>query len=251
MGGMRALSESKSATGRSGHAVLPAVPVDVQVVRGHVLDFAQCQEGSRVVQDAFERSPQDVRVELAGELMGHVLETSRSKHGNYVVAAVVALLTPQQAAFIAAEVSKDTVDAAKHRFACRIVCRLLEFATNQEHCIGIADEIADNAVALSIHPFANYVVSTCFEHAGTRRRRRILEAIRAELSACMESRNGRRVIEYCLRYATAEDGVATIFFELLRVPAHSAGKIKTDALMRVCTKPGLAHCVVPDYRKDI
>ena len=62
-------------------------------------------------------------------------------------------------------------------------------------------------------------------------------------SVCVHGvkKNGRRVIENCLRYATADDGLATLCSELLRMPASIAGKTMVDTLMRVRTKPGLAH----------
>lgn len=135
----------------------------IQCLRGQVWRLSRDAVGCRLVQEALELGSKGV-VDLAHELQGHVLEAVMCPNANYVVQKVVSHLSVAASSFVAWELQGNAVRAAKHRFACRIFCRLLEFCgtgpTSQ-----LVDEFLDAAEEnLCTHSFAHHVVQSILEH---------------------------------------------------------------------------------------
>ncbi|CAK9110179.1 mRNA-binding protein puf3 (Pumilio homology domain family member 3) [Durusdinium trenchii] len=80
-----------------------------------------------IQKNAIERTGSRTAVELAQELKGHILDLAVCPHGNYVVQKVVSHLSVAASHFVLEELRGHAARTAKHRFACRILCRLLEF----------------------------------------------------------------------------------------------------------------------------
>lgn len=159
-------------------------------VFGSVWRLSRDPDGCREVQAALEEAGSDeLRMALAAELRGHVWEALRCPHANYVIQKCIVTMRPQACQFIIDELSRRgpgaAAQAARHRFGCRILERLLE------HCLpcqvlGLAEDIIQDAVALSCHPYGNYVVQHVLEH-GIHEHQQRLGALLAQHAFAMGS----------------------------------------------------------------
>lgn len=131
----------------------------------------ESKDGSRQVQDAFENASCDQEREaLASELVGHVWEALKCMHANHVVQKCITTIRPQAAQFVIDELShhgpKGILQAARHRFGCRILQRLLEHCT-EEQMYQIIEVLLNDAVELSSHAYGHYVMQHIFEQCGS------------------------------------------------------------------------------------
>eukprot|EP00425_Heterocapsa_triquetra_P047058 CAMPEP_0195074424 /NCGR_PEP_ID=MMETSP0448-20130528/17536_1 /TAXON_ID=66468 /ORGANISM="Heterocapsa triquestra, Strain CCMP 448" /LENGTH=223 /DNA_ID=CAMNT_0040106677 /DNA_START=15 /DNA_END=683 /DNA_ORIENTATION=- len=137
-------------------------------VAGYVWKLSRDAEGCRAVQNALEGAGSDqARAVLAAELRGHIWEALRCPHANYVLQKCITTMRPQASQFIIDELQRRgpgaATQAARHRFGCRILERLLE------HCLpsqvrGLVEALVGDAVSLASHPYGNYVVQHILEH---------------------------------------------------------------------------------------
>ena len=63
------------------------------------------------------------------ELRGHVLQMMESPHANFVLQKVIEVLPANATCFVTEELATRAAEAARHRFGCRILCRLIEHHT--------------------------------------------------------------------------------------------------------------------------
>jgi len=161
--------------------------------------------GCRVVQLALKVADQTNRASLVSELHGHVMEAMESPHANYVVQQVVELMPTPMISFVAEEMAGAGCRAARHRYGCRIVCRLLEHSATKDSTAAFIDEVLTEASELSRHVFGHHVVQAALEHGLPRQRRRIAAALLGELARNARNRNASYVIETALVHCCPED----------------------------------------------
>ena len=113
----------------------------VEALTGHVWDLSRHPLGCRLIQLALERGSQKEAKALATELCGHVVEAMTSPHANYVLQKIVTQLTWQTCGFVAAELQDSASHLARHRFGCRIFCRLIEFHAEHEATKALVEEV--------------------------------------------------------------------------------------------------------------
>jgi len=178
----------------------------VAALCGNVWRFSTEPLGCRVVQLALKVSDQPGRAALAEELKGHVLEAMDSPHANYVVQQVVELMPTPQIGFVACELTGAGCRAARHRYGCRIVCRLLEHSDRKDGSTAeLVDEILREANELSRHIFAHHVVQAALEHGLPRHREQIAAALIGDLPRNARNRNASYVIETALLHCSPSD----------------------------------------------
>jgi mRNA-binding protein PUF3 len=122
------------------------------------------------VQDAFENSGCDEeRTALASELVGHVWEALKCMNANHVLQKCITTIRPSTAQFVIDELSqhgpKGVVQAAKHRFGCRVLQRLLEQCM-EEQMSSMVEVLLNDAVDLASHTYGHYVMMHIFEQGG-------------------------------------------------------------------------------------
>lgn len=164
-------------------------------VAGRVWILSRTAQGSRQVQHALERASTDSEREaLAGELRNRIWEASHCPHANHVVQKVVVMLRPQAAHFVVRELEAGGYAAAvQHKYACRIVQRLMEYGLRpQVH--GIAEALLAEAGALMRHPFGNYVMQHVLEHGSPEQQARLRAAIKEDLAALAGDGHGVAVV---------------------------------------------------------
>eukprot|EP00438_Fugacium_kawagutii_P003656 Skav224226 [mRNA] locus=scaffold939:1182574:1185374:+ [translate_table: standard] len=175
-------------------------------LRGQVWRLSRDPVGCRVVQDALELGSREAS-DVANELQGHVLEAVMCPYANYVVQKVVSQLSVAASSFVPKELQGNAVRAAKHRFACRIFCRLLEFCgrgpTSQ-----LIDELLqgdESSENLCSHSFAHHVIQTILEHGEERHKKLIAQMLLSDLWRYATHKNSSYLIEKALCYCSLED----------------------------------------------
>lgn len=148
---------------------------------------------------------------LAAELKGHIWEAVRCPHANYVVQKAIATMRPRSSQFIIDELllrgPGSAAHAAKHRFGCRIIERLLEHCLPDQVC-GLVEDLIADSVALSLHPFGNYVVQHILEH-GTGDQQQHLSVLLAQHAVALGSDTyGSAVTAKALTQGTRESQLA-------------------------------------------
>ncbi|CAE7242467.1 pum2, partial [Symbiodinium microadriaticum] len=169
--------------------------------------------GCRVVQLAMEKASNGVAKDLAAELHGHVREAAVSPHANYVVQKVITQLSPATSAFIAEELSGNAARFARHRFGCRIICRLLEHCSSQEGTLRLIDEVLEDpaeALDLCRHNFGHHVVQSILEHGDVRYKELIAEVLGHDLLANASHRSASYVVESALSHCSEKDQQALL-----------------------------------------
>jgi len=182
----------------------------VAALRGSVVPLAFDAIGCRAVQLALQLAERKASAELAEELRGHVSEAIRSPHANYVIQKIIEVLPMASASFIAEELCGMGVEVARHRYGCRILCRLLEHSATEPGPIKLFNEVLGGVGGLCRHSFGHYVIQSVLEHGTPEQRHTIAAALRAELTRSVQNRNACYVIENALSYCSAEDRQALV-----------------------------------------
>jgi pumilio RNA-binding family len=168
-------------------------------IHGSVLKMAFESLGCRVVQLAFDVADASERQVMVGELRGHVRDMISSPHANFVIQKVIEVLPVSSANFVAEELLTYAADAARHRFACRILCRLIEHhlcdnmgSTTTTYLI---DELLHETEKLIRHNFARHVIELVLEHGSATQQERIIRAIRNDVFRNAKDRYASYVVE--------------------------------------------------------
>lgn len=219
-------------------------------VMGNVWVLACDPDGCREVQKEFEGPGGDAkRVALASELHGHVWEAVRCPHANHVIQKCIVAMKPQASQFIIDELvsglgtSGGASQAARHRYGCRIVERLVEHCSSSQ-VSGLIEDLVNDVVVLSKHPYGNYVMQHLLEHGPIDQRRKMVMVLAQNANAVGSDCYARAVVSKALNHAAREEQVS-LAQALLREP----GLIATMARTRhghVAAKFVLQHLDGPD-----
>jgi len=174
-------------------------------LRGNVrnLTFDRC--GCRVVQLAIKVAEQDVVAELVRELHGHVYEAVHSPYGNYVIQKIVQVLPLSIAKFVSEELSGVAGSVARHRYGCRILCRIFEQPIVDAVVVALAEELIAETVHLSRHVYAHHGMQALIEPGLPHHRQQSIGALRRNMSVNAQNRNANYVIETILKHCDPKD----------------------------------------------
>jgi len=177
---------------------------------------------------------------LLAELHGSVRDAVRSPHANYVLQRIIEVMPVAHSAFIAQELRGVAVEVACHKYGCRIFCRLLEHAGNQDGPVALLDEALLQAGLLCRHAFGHYVVQSILEHGLPRQHHAIVAVLCSDLPSFAKSRNGCYVIEDAFAYCDAEDKQALVdaflglsLEQLVALAQHTFGSHALHSLLRL------------------
>jgi len=171
-------------------------------LRGHVWNLSCHPTGCRLVQLALEKATQREAAELAQELQGHIREALMSPHANYVTQKIVTQLTWNGCSFVADELEGFASKFARHRFGCRIFCRLLEFYGSQDGTLRLVDEVLQEAEDLCCHPFGHHVVQSVLEHGAERHRDAVAATICSNPVGFAKNQNASYLVEKVLSFCS-------------------------------------------------
>lgn len=219
-------------------------------IRGSVLGFALDPLGCRVVQLALDVTSQKEAAELASELRGHIHMAIESKHGNYVVQKIVEVLPTSMASFMVEELQGTAAEVARHRYGCRILCRLLEHSATEGGSTQLLNELLSQARDLSRHAYGYHVIRCILEHGLPEHRHRIATALCSGVQRHAKHRTASFVVEKALAHCD-EQGRDCLVKELLQRPEtvtdlarHQFGRHVVSQLVRLpgdCSQKALHH----------
>lgn len=165
--------------------------------------LALSKSGCRVIQKAFEVTGGSDRDLILAELKDHVTELYESPNGNHVLSKAIEVLPAAKSSFVISALLGRGPVVSKHRYGCRVVCRLIEHGT--EDLMGsFLDEIQSDALSLSKHTFGNFAIQTALEHTSHDRRSAILTKLLPEFSSLAMHRTGSLVVQRALDYCNAQ-----------------------------------------------
>lgn len=177
----------------------------LSALQGKVWALAQEAAGCRLVQLALDRADQREAAILAQELHGHVCEAATSPHANYVLQKVVSQLSVSTSSFVAEELAGNCAKIVRHRYGCRIFCRLLEFCSSQETTLELVSELLEKVEDLCSHSFGHHVIQSVLEHGKDKHRRRVAAALCADPLAIAKHKNSSYLMEKALHHCSQED----------------------------------------------
>jgi len=161
--------------------------------------------GCRVVQLALQVADQSEMRVLTRGLHGCVRAACDSPHGNYVVQKVVETAPAGLSEFVAEELAGGGAAFARHRYGCRVLCRLLEHAAAGKPVRSLLDEVVAEVQELCRHTFGHHVIEAILEHGLPSQRRRVVAALLMDLARSVRNRNASRVVEKALNFCDKQD----------------------------------------------
>lgn len=219
---------------QGGEAQLAAIAT----IRGSVWDFALDPVGCHVVQLALDVASQRDGAELASELQGHIRGAMESKHANYVVQKILEVLPTSMASFVAEELRGSAVEAAQHRYGCRIMCRLLEHSAAEEGTADLIMELLSQAQGLSRHGYGYHVIRCMIEHGLPEHRRHIAGVLSSGVHRSAKHRHASFVVEKLFAHCDeqAREGLAHDLLQrpenVLDLARHQFGRHVVSQLVR-------------------
>eukprot|EP00928_Gymnodinium_smaydae_P015758 TRINITY_DN1583_c0_g1_i2.p1 TRINITY_DN1583_c0_g1~~TRINITY_DN1583_c0_g1_i2.p1 ORF type:complete len:495 (-),score=99.27 TRINITY_DN1583_c0_g1_i2:438-1922(-) len=181
------------------------------------LAFAD-KASSRAAQMALEEARGPEAAALAAGMHGFVRPAMRSMYANYVIQKIVEVMPWSSASFIPQELLGAAREVARHRFGCRIMCRLLEHGPLQDRSLAaLLEEVLGDTTALSCHAFGNYVVRHSLEFGLPEHRRWVALALCGDLYTIAGDQYGSRVVETALQFS-GPDEQQMLAAELVRDP---------------------------------
>ncbi|OLP85420.1 Pumilio-like 1 [Symbiodinium microadriaticum] len=142
----------------------PETPTNLSM---EVLRKAHDRMGCRDLQHTLQAGTFKEQNMILHQLRGHVVEIAQSPNGNYLLQHAIRVLSSDRTRFIADElfVWRRPAEVAKHKYACRILERIIEhFPINLS--FPFMEDIVRNTKSLSMHPIGTYSVQHCVEHGG-------------------------------------------------------------------------------------
>lgn len=176
-------------------------------------------DGCRLVQDAIEAAASDdERSRITAELQGRVWEALRCPHANHVLQKCIAASGPKASQFIINEIllrgRAGAQDAARHRYGCRVIQRLLEHC-RPEQVEHLVEAFLSSAMALSRHEFGNFVMQQVVEHGTPSQRHRLACVLAQHARAAGSDMTACAVVTKALRHCSEKDA-RTLAQELVR-----------------------------------
>jgi hypothetical protein len=159
-----------------------------------------------VLKEASEVSTTDA-ADLVKVFHGHVWNAIQSKHANYVVQQITEIMPVGHASFIVEELKGFGSQAMRHRFGCRVLCRILEHLASEDmHALELMEEIlSDDMHELCRHPYGSYVVRHLLEFGLPEHKHRVALALGSDLIEFSKNEFGSHVVESALRHCSPED----------------------------------------------
>jgi len=112
---------------------------------------------------------------------------------------IIEVLPPAGSRFILEEIQGQAATVARHRYGCRILCRLLEYAVQEPLLPPLIDEVLEEAGALSCHYYGHHVLEHTLEHGSTNQKHFIIWTICANMGKCVQDPHGSFLIEAAMR----------------------------------------------------
>lgn len=183
---------------------------DDPVSRFLSLSFAS-KVSCRAAQLVLEEASSADATQLAWGLQGHVRRAVQSKFANYVLQKIVEILPIARLAFVVEELQGFANGAARHRFGCRILCRILEHTTPGDRTTDtLIEELLAKADELCSHAFGSYVIRHILEFGLPEHKHRVTVALLPRAAVHAKHKLGSHVVEAALQACSQRDQLALV-----------------------------------------
>jgi len=173
-------------------------------LKGSMVQLTFERQGCRLVQAAIQAADRAVAADLLIELHGHVRDALASPHANYVIQTIITALPTAMSSFIVKELLGVGTRSARHRFGCRILCRLIEHSGASGDLDKLLGEVLAEAEGLCSHAFGHFVIESLLEHL-PQHRQTVVQALLADLPGYACHRCGSHVVESALLHCSEAD----------------------------------------------
>jgi pumilio RNA-binding family len=131
----------------------------------------------------------------------------RSPHANFVIQKIIAVMPVTRASFVSDELIGNVAEVARHRYGCRILCRLVEHHSGAESMATkiLIDELLQDVAPLCHHSFARHVIESVLEHGTYEQRHKVAVEISRDMLHHARNRNSSYVVERALSSCSIED----------------------------------------------
>lgn len=173
------------------------------------------KRSSWAAQHALEEASTAEAAALVTSLHGHVLVAMHCMYANYVLQKIIEIMPAASSSFIAHELLCCGHKVARHKFGCRILCRLLEHSSPSDPDVAqLLNEVLDDAAQLSQHCFGNYVIAHFLTMGHPDHQKKVLNALRPNLFNIAKTKKGSQVVGVALTQKFVHEG-RTIADDLL------------------------------------
>lgn len=175
---------------------------------GRVREFSFDLVGCRVVQLALSVAGRSDAASLVGELRGHVRDGVGSPAGNYVIQKLVEVMPMSLVEFVSEELEGVGAVTARHRFGCRVLCRLLEHHPSDGSTgptARLVSEVMESTASLCCHAYGHHVIECALEHGTAEQKHGIAEALQVNIIRNAKNRFASYVLRKALLFCQLED----------------------------------------------
>lgn len=204
------------------------------------LRLAFTTAGCHVVQRALEVASRPDAEALAAQFRNHVREAIDDKNANYVVQKFVELLPASSLDFVFEEFKGVVAEVARHRYGCRIICRLLEHFATDPTMVDLITELLAESGNLARHLFGYHVMRALLEHGLPEHRRRVVtEALSGREVRAAKHRQASFVVEKALAFCDADSrdalagGLVSKPGSVIALAKHQFGRHVVRELLRL------------------
>lgn len=157
-------------------------------------------EGCRHVQKLLQEAPQEQAAAMALDLRGHIRKAVESPHANHVIQKVVECLPASACGFVAEELLGVAEAVARHRYGCRVLCRLAEHHADRATSAALFEEVLHGAHYLCRNEFGKHVLNSILEHGTDEHRTLVAKALVPNLVSHATHRAASYVVERALEF---------------------------------------------------
>nr|CAD1822102.1 unnamed protein product [Ananas comosus var. bracteatus] len=175
------------------------------LIHGNVLRLSFNTYGCRVVQTALDVVDLEVKLKLALELDGHVMECVNDQNGSHVVQKCVECLPHHMIQFIISCFYDKVVPMCIDQYGCHVIKKILEYCDDLKTQQILMREILKSVCLLANHQYGNYVVQYVLENGNRDVQSFIIRKLAGQIVEMSKEKFASNVIEKCLLCSGPED----------------------------------------------
>lgn len=231
------LDEFRASTAQSGAGSVTSIGRDWQLVdiKGHIVEFATDQHGSRFIQQRLETATPDELDWVLAEVLSDAHRLINDVFGNFSVQRLIHHGNPVTVNAIAAKLKGRMLSLSMHMYACRVVQKTLELLEPAARADLVSE--LDGHVTKCIHDQnANHVIQKAIEVLDPESMQFIVRAVQENTVSLACHSYGCRVLQRILEHGT-EEQKAPITTELM----SSVGDLVSQTYSNYCISWLIEH----------
>jgi len=177
-------------------------------LKGNVWEASTHKDGCHVVQLAMTHCKTKDWPVLLEELHGKVWEAVEHPQANFVLQTIIEAANRHLCRFIIDECLDKAVDLAKHRYGCRILCRISEHCLGEDNAMLLIQRVLEDpqvVASLCCHNFGHHVVQQIMEKGSPEHRKIIADVLSTDLIKMAQSRHASYIIEAAFDFCEEGD----------------------------------------------